>query len=201
MDTQTPIRGLHDIVTIKNITDEDFVFEYDRSRGNYPYTIKAGAIARFPRFLAEHAMKHLIDKILIGDKKRVDNEAAREDAQSRIFIGEEVFQQKPENADAEILRKQVEQLNQPSDLDKVLARAKTVAPTAKPEPIVAETQSDTQTPVVETQISYAKPTRLEVLRYAENKMGMVLNKETMEKLDKLTDDELIAELQYPMEQK
>ena len=53
-----------DTVSIQNIDDEDFIFEYDKSKGNYPYIIPAGQVKRFPRFLAEHAVKHLIDKIL-----------------------------------------------------------------------------------------------------------------------------------------
>ena len=119
-----PRRSLHDIVTIRNVDIDDFTFEYGRAEGNYPYVIKAGAIARFPRFLAKHAMKHMINQILNRKGIRTDNESARAELQNMIFVEEEVFQQAPEEAEGDRMKKQIEELNKPSDLEAVLARHK-----------------------------------------------------------------------------
>lgn len=199
-----PIRSLHDIVTLKNVDDEDFTFEYDRSRGNYPYTIKAGAVARFPRFLADHAIKHLTDKVLTKAKIKTNNEAARADVVAKIFVGEEVFQYKPEEGEAEKVRRTVEELNKPSDLENIIARASAHAPKAEPvkeevivgqqpitEPISTSGVSFTptvpeeikvetikeepiQVETVSKPVSKVLPTRTELMTYAKEQ-GLVLD--------------------------
>src|SRR3990167_6814495 len=110
----------YDIVAIQNIDDEDFVFEYDRSRGNYPHVIPAGQVKRFPRFLAEHAVKHLIDKILNKRKERTNNDPLRQALAEQIVINEEVLQQPPVKSEAERLKETVDNLNRPSELELVL---------------------------------------------------------------------------------
>lgn len=206
METQTtqPLRSSHDIVTLNNIDSEDFVFEYDKSRGNYPYTIKAGSIARLPRFLAEHALKHLIDKLLNKRKIKTNNEAARADLRDQIYVNEEVFQQAPQESDAERTRKEIEALNRPSDLDKVLNRAKINTPelehnTEEELPVVEDEPEIEETPVVK-----AKPTRNELFAFAE-KQGLVLDtpdkdgKTLRDTYTKMSIDEVIKELDYPIE--
>jgi hypothetical protein len=186
-------RSLHDIITIKNTDEEDFTFEYDRSRGNYPYTIKAGEIKRFPRFLADHAVKHLINKILHKKNIRVDNEAARAAEASEIYIGEEMFQQTPEENVADLTRKTVEELNKPSDLENVIAKAKKNAP--PPEKVVDD---DFEPKKVEPKTI---PTRSELFDYAV-KQGLVLDqpdkdgKTLRQKFSKMKIDEVMKELQY-----
>src|SRR4030042_1879570 len=226
METSNPIRSLHDIITLNNIDDKDFSFEYDRSRGSYPYTIKAGAVARFPRFLANHAMKKLIDKILNDKHIKLNNEPARQELRERIFVSEEVFQHSPEQTEAERTKREVEELNKPSDLEKILSKHKvpetpispstTVIPSeeeprkedekvagleddkrARKEGFVAGTVDTTEKPVVSTTPKQA-PTRFEVLKYAEDKLGVILDKKFMEKADKMSDKELIKELNYPL---
>ena len=199
MEPQTtqPLRSQHDIVSLQNIDDEDFIFEFDSSRGNYPYTIKAGTVARFPRFLADLALKHLIDKLLNKQKIKTNNEAARANLRDKIFIGEEVFQQGPQEGEAERLRQEVEALNAPSDLDKVLSRAKTNAPEAEL-PAVEEKVEVEQAPVVK-----AKPTRNELFAYAQQ-AGLVLDepdkdgKTLRETFTKMTIDDMIKELDFPI---
>lgn len=114
----------HDIITIKNIDDEDFRFEFDKVSGNPPYIIKAGEVRRFPRYLARHAVKHLIDKILIKQKTKINNMVARDNIASQIVVDEEVFAQENTISETEKLQKEIEKLNQPSDLELVLARSK-----------------------------------------------------------------------------
>ena len=229
MEPNTPVRSSHDIVTLRNPDDEDFTFEYDRSRGNYPYTMKAGGVSRFPRFLADHAVKKLIDRILDKRKVKLNNEPARAELREMIFVEEEIFQQAPQEAEAIKLHKEVDALNRPSDLDKVLARTKekekaTEQPSVPvPAPPPAEELPKEEEkfaglddrkeakkagfvgPTVDTTkeipvtASAPKPTRLQVLKFAEDKMGLTLDKKTMSKFDKMTDDQLIAEVQYPIE--
>lgn len=206
MESQTtqPLRSSHDVVTLHNIDSEDFTFEFDSSRGNYPYTIKAGTVARFPRFLADHALKHLIDKLLNKQKIKTNNEAARANLRDKIYVGEEVFQQGPQEGEAEQLKREVEALNAPSDLEKVLSRAKTNAP---PEPETGELPPvETFEGLDEKPEVKAKPTRNELFAYAE-KMGLVLDepikpgeKTLRETLTKMTIDEMIKEIDFPTEE-
>lgn len=138
-------RSQHDIITIRNIDNEDFTFEYGRSEGNYPYTIKVGETARYPRFLAEHAVKHLIDKILNKQKTKTNNAIARQQLADQIVMSEDVFQRRPQLSEAERLRHEVEELNQPSDLDLVLDRVKKNAEATIPKK-ESEIPTDTPTP-------------------------------------------------------
>lgn len=196
MEITTSTRSLHDIITIQNTDDEDFTFEYDRSRGNYPYTIKAGEVKRFPRFLADHAVKHLIDKLLHKKNIRVDNEAARAAETSKIYIGEEVFQQSPVESESDSIKKRVEELNKPSDLENIIAKAKSKAPALEK----AETEVPPEA-VEDKLVPKTKPTKSELIDYAL-KQGLVLDepskngKTLRQKLMKLTVDEAIKELQY-----
>ena len=112
----------HDIITIQNIDDEDFVFEYDRASGNWPYTVPAGEIRRFPRFLAQHAVKHLIDKILTKRDVKINNVQARQELASQIVVQEETFQQAPRMSDAERQQGEIDKLNKPSDLEGILGK-------------------------------------------------------------------------------
>jgi hypothetical protein len=217
------IRSQHDVVTLRNIDTDDFTFEFDRSRGNYPYTIKAGELGRFPRFLAEHCMKKLIDKILNKQKIKTNNEAARAAVRAEIFVEEEVFQQETPDSPAVRLHKEVESLNKPSDLEKVLSKNKSKEPVKPAEPEVTPENKDefegledekaakkagfvgaTVDTTVDTPKQpevKAKPTREELYTYAA-KIGMVLDEKdksgftTRQKLDKLKIDDLIKELQY-----
>ena len=100
----------HDIITIKNISDQDFTFEFDRVSGNPPYTIKTGEIKRFPRYIARHAVKHLIDAILISRKIKTNNQVARDNLASQIVIDEEVFGQDRVETEAEKLQKELDKL-------------------------------------------------------------------------------------------
>ena len=221
METTTPVRSTHDIITLRNLDDEDFTFDYDRSRGNYPYSIKAGAVGRFPRFLADHAIKKLIDKILDKRRVKLNNEPARAELREMIFVEEEIFQQAPQDTETIRLHKEVEELNKPSDLEQVLSRNKSKEKATEP-PVTPSPPVETELPKEEEKFAglekeevvgstvdtteeispvspKAKPTRLEVLKFAEDKMGLTLDKKTMEKFDKMTDDQLITEIQYPLE--
>ena len=104
--------------------DEDFTFEYDRISGAPPYTIPAGQIKRFPRYIARHGVKHLIDHILTKRKFKINNQVLRDNLAREIVVDEEVFAQQHVETEAERLQKEIEKLNQPSDLELVLARSR-----------------------------------------------------------------------------
>jgi hypothetical protein len=118
----------HDIITIKNIDDEEFIFEYDR----IPQVLAPGEIRRFPRFLAAHGVKHLIDKLLNKRDQKTNNQMLRQELAAEIIIGEEGFAKKPKRTEAEKLKSKLDRMNRPSDLEAVLAKRKRVK--SKPEP-------------------------------------------------------------------
>ena len=209
MDNQ-PLTALYDTVAIQNVDDEDFIFEYDKSRGNYPYVIPAGQVKRFPRFLAEHAVKHLIDKILNKRKERTNHEVLRQSLAEQIVIAEEVLQQPPVKSEADRLKERVDNLNNPSELEMVLKknRGKEEINTTPPveEVVVPEEKFEGLGPTVDTtdkdippvtEVVKPMPTRQEVLDYAKNKMGMTFTEDIQKKLDKMKVSELIVELGDP----
>jgi len=207
-----PLTALYDTVAIQNITDEDFVFEHDRSKGNYPYIIPAGQVKRFPRFLAEHAVKHLIDKILNDRKERTNNEPLRHALAEQIVIAEEVLQQPPVKTEADVLKEKVDALNNPSELEMVLKKNRgkeeivTTPPVEEapiPEekfeglgPTVDTTDADVSVPVEEVK---AVPTRNEIYAYAKNKMGITIDVDTQKKWDKMKVSEFLTEVADPRE--
>ena len=208
-----PLTASYDTVAIKNIDDEDFVFEYDRSRGNYPYVIPEGQIKRFPRFLAEHAVKHLIDKILNKRKERTNNEPLRQALAGEIVIAEEVLQQQPVKSEADRLKETVDNLNQPSELEQVLKKNRGKEEIAPPSPVedtppvpeekfeglgptVDTTDVDVPPPPAEVK---AVPTRNEIYAYATSKMGITIGEDEKKKFDKMKIEDLLRELADPRE--
>lgn len=216
----------YNIITLKNIDNEDFTFEYDSSTGNPPYMIPAGQIKRFPSFLAEHALKHLIDKILTKQNKKTNNQEARQALASLIVIEEENFQSPAQLTPAQQQAKEVESLNKPSDLEGILQRNKDrlkgEEPTARPavtpttedvpteeekfeglepgeEPIKGD-ELDTTEPVGQEPPVKVKavPTRGEIYKYAE-KQGMVLGEKELKVYDRMNIPELLKELGDPRE--
>ena len=117
-----PDYSASNIITLQNIDDEDFEFEYDKSSGNWPYVIPAGEIRRFPRFLADHALKHLLDKILTKRNIKTNNETERATLASQIVVGEESFQQRPQKTEIEKQKEEIDRLNKPSELDAILGK-------------------------------------------------------------------------------
>jgi hypothetical protein len=119
MDSNDPRSA--DIITVQNVDTEPIDIIYD---GKSWGTIVPGQIRRFPRFLAEHAVKHLIDQILNRLEKPTNNKVLRQEWASKIVIDEEsTFQPRALTAE-EKLQKEVEQLNKQSDLELVLNRAR-----------------------------------------------------------------------------
>lgn len=209
-----PQIAMYDVVALRNIDDEDFVFEYDRSRGNYPYLIPAGQIKRFPRFLAEHALKHLIDKILTKRKEKTSNENLRQVLASEIVINEEVFQKPAAENAADKLRQEVDLLNRPSELESILKKQRSAdkqePPPAPPsETVQAEdekfaglgpTEDTTDQPPAEVKEEVkAVPTRNEIYAYAQNKLGLTLDEKTKKEWDKMKIPELLKEVGDPRE--
>lgn len=74
-----------EVISFSNIDSEDFEGIY----GGNPTLIKAGETRQFPRFLAQHFTKHLVNKILLKNKKDCGNKLARKKLEDMI-LGEEV---------------------------------------------------------------------------------------------------------------
>lgn len=208
-----PQTASYDTVAIQNIDTEDFVFEYDRSRGNYPYVIPAGEVKRFPRFLAEHAVKHLIDKILNRKDILTNNTVQRQALAEQIVVSEEVLQQAPQKTETEVLQERIDKLNKPSELESVLDKHRkeekiaTTPPVkeTKPEETIEkfegleETKPEPKPEPEPKEEVKPMPTRKEIYSYATNKLGMTINKPTMKQFDKLKVSELLKELGDPRE--
>ena len=214
------------IITLQNVDDEDFTFEYNASEGNPPYLIKAGEVVRYPEFLAKKANEKLITKILNKRGERTDNRTLRLELADQIIIDTEKIAQVTEPTETEKLRQEVTKLNQPSTLDTILRKRKAEKkqtekvqervekgkseieekfeglPEAKPEePKVEEKLTEEPKP----KEVKAKPTREELYTHAKTKMNLVIDQpdkdgKTLEqKFSKMKIDDLITELDYPME--
>lgn len=216
------------IVTLHNIDDEDFEFEYNRSEGNAPYMIPAGETARYPKFLADHALKHLIDKILTKKDIKTNNEPARMEVANQIVIGEESIRGEPKLNEAEKLRREVDELNKSSTLDAILARRKAekeakpeekpveAKTTERPEDVTEKFEGLEKATEVDEKLDEIKkveeeakkvipmPTRTQLLEYAV-KQNLVLdepNKEgkTLRQIYTIMKiPDLVKELQYPLD--
>ena len=206
-----PLTALYDTVAIQNIDDEDFIFEYDKSKGNYPYIIPAGQVKRFPRFLAEHAVKHLIDKILNKRKERTNHEVLRQALAEQIVIAEEVLQQPPVKSEAEILKEKVEGLNRPSELEMVLNKNRGKEEINTPPPVVdtppvpdekfeglgpALDTTDKNIPPVVEEVKPI-PTRNDLYQYYQTKLGMTMDDKIKKTWDKMKIAELLTEVGNP----
>jgi hypothetical protein len=134
------ISSQHDIITIKNITGKDFTFAYAKAEGGRAYTIPNGATMMFPRFLAAHAVKHMIDQVLNDTKQKTNNEVKRIELAEKIIVNEETYCQEPTPSQADLLNKQVEELNKPTDLDNILKK-QAITPAV---PVAVGTQPDMQ---------------------------------------------------------
>lgn len=209
------------IVSLQNIDDEDFTFEYNASEGNPPYLMPAGDIVKYPHFIAKLALKHLIDKILNKRGERTNNQVLRDELANQIIVGEEKPSQRAQPTEAEKLRMEIDELNKPSTLDTILAKRKEEK-TYKKKVKKAEEEKlevgerfeglegvDTKTetmvkPVEDRKVVppvdvKSKPTRNELYTFAEKEMNMVIDEKTKKKFAKMKIDTLITELQYPME--
>ena len=193
----------YDIIAIQNITDDDFVFEYDKSAGNPPYVIPANTVRRFPRFLADHGLKHLIDYILTKRKMKTNNQTERDQLASQIVVSEETFQSPDQKSEVEKRQELVENMNRPSDLDRLIQKHKAKAPvnppevippTALPEDKDEENFEGLEKPKEEVK---AVPTRKQIYDYAEKTLKMTIDDATKKKLDRFKIEDLLKELGDP----
>lgn len=179
---------IYNIVTIKNIDNEDFDFRVNKE----PYTIKAGEIRNFPKFMAELAVKHLIDHLLNKEDTRTNNKVKREALASRIVIGENKYERPAEKS----LREKVDEMNQPSDLEKILARQEVDEETLIPPPAIEDIEEvEVEEEFDGLKESPSMPSRGEMMKFASEVMGMnVEHHMVKKKLDKFSDAELYREL-------
>src|SRR3990167_4719587 len=194
-----------DIISLHNIDSDDFVFEYDKSGGNPPYLIPANTVRRYPRFLAEHALKHLIDKILTKKKMKTNNDTERQDLASQIVVSEETFQSGPIKTEAERTQEMVREMNKPSDLENILKKnqekakaqetKETVDETVLPEDKEEETFEGLEKPKVEE--VKAVQSRNEIFAYAENTLKMTIDEKTRKEWNKMKIEDLIREVGDP----
>lgn len=184
----------YDIVTIQNVDVNEFTFEFNKSQGTRPYTIKAGEIARYPRFLADHAVSKLIDQILTRKKIRTNDKMMRLKYAQKIVLSEEIILPETKATEGEILNKKVDELNKVSELENILGKKRLAA---KPEEnfILKEdkTLEDEETPKVPLKPT---PTRSVLMKYAVENLGMTLDAKSKAIYDKMSIPELAKNLDY-----
>lgn len=210
--------SIYNIVTIQNIDNEDFTFEYDRVAGNPPYTIKAGEVRKYPKFLAKHAVEKLIDKLLTKKDIKTSNKAMRNELADQIVVDEEGFEDAPKPTEAEALQTQIDKLNAPSELDAILkkrreakkpeatkVRSLEVPPEKekedfegleakkepKPEPKPAEKPK-------EDPESIPLPTRERLYKYLADEKKITITKKIKKDFDTMSINELIKDFDYPL---
>jgi len=208
---------LYNLVTIKNIDSEDFVFTVNKE----PYLIKAGETRNFPKFMVNIGLKHLIDKILLKKDpegkltRRVD---LRDELAAQIII-EEVSYQKPVLPTDEEL---VQQINRPTDLDRVLQKNKEglkandtlIPPPVMTQPVPDLTSMPVEAPVtpitpeqetehfdgLEEPSVPAMPTKAQLITYAQNTLKLTMDEKTKKAWDKMKVSELFVELGLDQEE-
>jgi len=178
--------NINDIVTMKNIDNEDFDFEY----GNVEYRIAEGQTKLLPRFMVDVALTHLIDKILEKQDHSgmlMANKKKRAELADKIILHVDEYVAPRVKTDAEY----VEELNKPSDLDLVLASNKTRLQETTKEEAVEKPKEEFQGMKEKT----GSPTRQDMLEYARNVLKMDIdNPKTKKEWEKLSDVQLYKEL-------
>lgn len=202
-------QDLYNLVTIKNIDNEDFVFTVNKE----PYLIKAGEVRNFPKFMVSIGLKHLIDKILTKrdpEGKLVRRTDLRDELASQIIIEEITYAKPVAPTDEEL----VEQINKPTDLERLLQKNReslkqdeTLVPVPEPKleevttPDIPVTVTETPAQPKETfeqleqekQSPPAMPTKAKMLQYAKDTLKLNVD-DPKQKLEKMTVPQLFKEL-------
>ncbi len=110
-----------DIITVFNPDNEVFYIRYDnKSYG----IIEPGKARRMPRFMAKLVIKHLVDQCINKENGNTADQALRDKWLSSIVIDEEIYAPVQEETEDDKIRRDLERLNQSSDLDRILANKK-----------------------------------------------------------------------------
>ena len=189
----------YNIVTLKNIDDEDFIFAVNKTQ----YVIPAGEIRRFPKFMATLGYKHLVDKLLIKEDpegRALTNQKKRDEIGSKILVDEKEYERPQLPTDAQIL----EEMNRPSEMDRLLDKNRSKLETQEdavvttdediiiPEPEVGVVKEE-KFEGLETEITL--PSRAEMMTFAKDVLFLnVGHHMTQKRLAKLSDTELYVEL-------
>lgn len=196
----TSRRSDADIISIHNIDTEDFVFSYDASGGNPPYVIPAGEVRRFPRYLANHAIKHLIDHLITKNHDgAIRNIDLRREYMEQIVVQEETYERAPVKTEAEVLQAEIEELNRPSELDILLEKRKKRATEKVEEEPKEEIPEEEFEGLKEEPKAKPLPTRNEIYSYATDTLKMILDPKTKKKLDKMNINQLLKAVGDPRE--
>jgi len=210
---QNTTREQYNIITVKNIDDETFYFKVD----GQPYSINGGETRNFPKFMANLAVKHLIDRLLIKkdqEGRLLSNKNERAALAEQIVVGEQDYAVAVVPTDQEI----VEEIND-SDIDSVLDRKKeeTFIPAPQPDfqvqvtndagatTITADATITEEKPKKKSKKEEVKkkdefvglkvPPRAEMMKHAQYVLKMNIDDpKTKSGLAKLSDEELYLEL-------
>lgn len=112
-------QNLYDTVTVQNIDTDPFEVVYNKQTYG---TIEPGQTRSLPRFLASHAMKHLIDHILNKRGVMVNNQLKRQELANKMLINVQKVVAPVNKTEDQVLKEKVDQLNAPTDLDLLMAK-------------------------------------------------------------------------------
>lgn len=188
--------SLHDHITIKNIDDEPFNVVYDKELWA---TLEPGETRTFPRFLANHAVKHLIDRLINkqepSSKVQVTtgNISLRDEWAQKIVIEQEKIQQPIKASYHDQLRKDIERANK-SDLERLeKIETKQEEPSENGVKTNTTTQQEDKKPKEENNL----PSREKLLAWGREQMGIdTENEETKAAFSAMNDQELAEAVQY-----
>ena len=113
-----------DVIVFCNIDKTDFTFKFD---GN-PYTVKAGETRFFPRFLARHGAKHLVNKMLNERDQKTSLNNLREELGNQIILG---LADKYKPDDVKTLPQKIEDLNPEEKFEELEEKKPEFPPTKK----------------------------------------------------------------------
>lgn len=143
-------QNLNDIVTIQNIDNEPHEVVYDKMSYG---TIEAGQTRQLPMFLASHATKHIIDHILNKKSVMITNISERQKLAEKMLVNVQKVVVPAQKTEAELLKEKVNQLNQPSDLDVLMAKQEVSSAPTTPE---TPPSSPAPTPPIDLSIDQLK---------------------------------------------
>lgn len=203
----------YNIVTIKNISKDPFTIRYDESNpvNRYIYTMAPGEVRRLPMFIAQHAVKHLVDQVLNSMDILTSNRPKREEMTSKIVMAEESMRPERQLTPEQQAIEKIDEYNKPSDLEIHLKKVQQPAevqlvdaPTPPTEPAPAQTDAPEEEfiglkdeePAGEPTQLVNEPTRETLYTYARRNLGLTFDTKTQKRLDAMSIEELVTEFDY-----
>lgn len=215
-------QSIYNFVTIQNQDTEPFLIEYNVSDllNGFRKELAPQEIITVPKFIADHAVRHMIDQILNRMEKPTNNIALRQEWAGKIVLDEKRVDMPSALTKEQQAIEKSKEYSRPSDLDTLLQKrnekpadvvVSTPAPLSMGAPVEPATEEfvglkedrtilpedNDDAPVDPAPVEV---TREQLMAHATTKMGMnfdgVDGQKTKTALDNMSISELKEELQY-----